>query len=158
MRIGHGFDVHKITEGKGIRLGGVPIACDFSLLAHSDGDVLIHALCDALLGAAALGDIGHHFPDNDPQWKGVDSRELLQAVISLVSQQGYYLGNADITVIAERPRLSPHIETMRQTLTGVMDCEVGQVNIKATTTEGLGYCGRQEGIAAHAVVTLISRA
>lgn len=155
MRIGHGFDVHRFCEGNGVVLGGVPIPHSAALEAHSDGDVLIHALCDAILGALGLGDIGRHFPDTDPANKDIDSRILLQCVVALVKQQGFRLGNADMTVIAQAPKLAPHIDTMRVVLATDLEADVELVNVKATTTEGLGYTGREEGIAAHAVVVLL---
>lgn len=152
MRIGHGYDVHRFGEGDFIMLGGVKIAHHQGLLAHSDGDVLIHALCDALLGACALGDIGKHFPDTDPSLAGIDSRELLRRVYQQIQLQGYKLGNADITVIAQAPRLSAHTDKMCAVLAGDLLVSPGQINVKATTTEKLGFVGRNEGIAAHAVV------
>jgi 2-C-methyl-D-erythritol 2,4-cyclodiphosphate synthase len=155
MKIGHGFDVHKFCEGDGIVLGGVRIAHTAALEAHSDGDVAIHALCDALLGALGLGDIGRHFPDSDPANEGVDSRVFLQCVVALARQQGYRLGNADLTIIAQAPKLASHVDTMRAILAGDLEADVEAVNVKATTTEGLGYIGREEGIAAHAVVLLL---
>ncbi|HPQ96267.1 MAG TPA: 2-C-methyl-D-erythritol 2,4-cyclodiphosphate synthase [Thiolinea sp.] len=155
MRIGHGFDVHAFCEGGHLMLGGVSIPHNKAFLAHSDGDVLLHAVCDALLGALALGDIGHHFPDTDSTFANVDSRLLLRRVFALVQAQGYVLGNLDCTVIAQKPRLAPHIETMRAHLTVDLACQAGQVNVKATTTERLGFTGREEGIAAHAVVLLL---
>lgn len=155
MKIGHGFDVHKFCEGDGIVLGGVQIPHTAALEAHSDGDVAIHALCDALLGALGLGDIGRHFPDSDPANEGVDSRVFLQCVVALARQQGYRLGNADLTIIAQAPKLASHVDTMRAILAGDLEADVEAVNVKATTTEGLGYIGREEGIAAHAVVLLM---
>ncbi|MGB0955681.1 MAG: 2-C-methyl-D-erythritol 2,4-cyclodiphosphate synthase [Panacagrimonas sp.] len=154
FRIGHGYDVHRLSVGKGIRLGGVEIACDYSLIAHSDGDVLIHALCDAMLGALALGDIGKFFPDDDPQYRDIDSRRLLRAVVARIRAMGYSVCNVDATVIAQTPRLSPFIQSMRQTLAGDLAMETAAVSVKATTHEGIGSIGRQEGIAAHAVVLL----
>lgn len=154
MRIGHGYDVHRFTPGRPLVLGGVRIPHDEGLAAHSDGDVLIHALCDALLGAGGLGDIGRHFPDTDPALKGVDSRVLLRRVRDLLTEQGMSVGNVDVTVIAEAPRLAPHIEAMRVTLAGDLEVPVPDVNVKATTSEGLGFPGRREGIAAHAVALL----
>lgn len=158
MRIGHGFDVHRFDDNPSapaeITLGGVTIPSDRALLAHSDGDVLIHALCDALLGAAGLGDIGEHFPDTDAQYKGVDSRSLLRQVVAELKQAGWCLGNADITLVAQAPKLSPHKSSMRDNLASDLGCTRSQINIKATTTEGLGYAGRREGIACHAVVLL----
>ena len=157
MRIGHGFDVHRFGESQAdaeITIGGVKIASDRPLLAHSDGDVLIHALCDALLGAAAMGDIGEHFPDTDAQYKGADSRMLLRHVMTRLNEAGYQLINADITLVAQAPKMAPHKSQMRDNLAADIICELGQLNIKATTTEGLGYAGRKEGIACHAVVLL----
>ena len=154
MRIGHGYDVHAFTEGEHIVLGGVRIPHTHAFAAHSDGDVLIHALCDALLGAVALGDIGRHFPDSSAEFKNIDSRILLRRAVSLLQERGYALGNADMTIIAQAPKLSPHIESMRANLADDLQAEVGQVNVKATTTEKLGFTGRMEGIAAHAVVLL----
>lgn len=155
MRIGQGYDVHAFGEGDHIIIGGVSIAHEQGLVAHSDGDVLIHALCDALLGAAALGDIGQHFPDTDPTYSGADSRELLREVVSLVTSKGYQLANADMTIIAQAPKMSPHIEQIRNNLAEDMSCSIDQVNVKATTTEKLGFEGRKEGIACQAVVLLI---
>ena len=150
-RVGMGFDVHRLVEGRPLWLGGVNIPWERGLLGHSDADVAIHALCDALLGAAALRDIGYHFPDTDPRYKGIDSRLLLRHVMRLLDEQGYRLGNCDITICAEQPKLNPHIPAMQQELAACMDCEPVQVSIKATTTEKLGYTGRGEGIAAYAV-------
>lgn len=154
MRIGHGFDAHRFCDGDHVTIGGVRIAHDCGMLAHSDGDVLIHAVCDALLGALALGDIGKHFPDNDPAYKGIDSALLLQRVIKQVHGDGWQVGNLDTTVIAQAPRLAPHIEAMRTRLAQLLQVEPNQVNVKATTTEKMGYTGRGEGAAAHAVVLL----
>jgi 2-C-methyl-D-erythritol 2,4-cyclodiphosphate synthase len=154
MRIGHGYDVHRFGDGDTLVLGGVHIAHDRGLEAHSDGDVLIHAICDALLGAMGQGDIGQHFPDTDPANAGIDSRLLLGRVMQLVHQSGWVLGNLDATIIAESPRMAPHIQGMRETLVADMATTIEQVNVKATTTEGLGFTGRKEGIAAHAVVLL----
>lgn len=154
MRIGYGFDVHRLVEGRELWIGGVKIDHDKGLLGHSDADVAIHALCDALLGAAALRDIGYHFPDSDPQYKGIDSRRLLQDVMRLLNEKGYTLGNCDITICAEQPKMNPHIPAMQQQLAQCMGCEPSQVSIKATTTERLGYTGRGEGIAAHAVALI----
>lgn len=154
MRIGHGYDVHAFTEGDHIVLGGVSIPHSQAFAAHSDGDVLIHALCDALLGAAALGDIGRHFPDTSAEFENIDSRILLRRVVDFLHERGYKLGNADMTIIAQAPKLSPHIETMRANLAADLQARPDQVNIKATTTERLGFTGREEGIAAHAVVLL----
>ena len=152
-----GFDVHRLVEGRELWLGGVNIPWEKGLLGHSDADVAIHALCDALLGAAALRDIGYHFPDTDPRYKGIDSRLLLHHVMRLLDEQGYRLGNCDITICAEQPKLNPHIPAMQQELAACMDCEPGQVSIKATTTEKLGYTGRGEGIAAYAVALIQSK-
>lgn len=158
MRIGHGFDVHAFApEGEGgdaVILGGVSIPHRLSLLAHSDGDVVLHALCDALLGAIAAGDIGKHFPDTDAANAGIDSRALLRRCMILVRESGYVLGNADITVVAQAPRMAQHIELMRTTIAADMNADPGQISVKATTTERLGYVGREEGIAVHAVVLL----
>ncbi len=154
MRIGHGYDVHRFGPGDSLVLGGVQIPHDRGLVAHSDGDVLIHAVCDALLGAIGQGDIGQHFPDTDPANAGIDSRLLLRRVMQLVQQAGWVLGNLDATLIAQAPRMAPHIATMRDNLAADMAATVAQVNVKATTTEKLGFTGRQEGIAVHAVVLL----
>lgn len=154
MRIGHGYDVHRFGAGECVVLGGVRIPCDAGLIAHSDGDVVLHALCDALLGAAALGDIGKHFPDSDPHYAGINSRDLLRHVVRLLSAEGWCVGNTDITVIAEKPRLALHIDAMRSCIAEDLQVEIGAVNVKATTTEKLGYIGREEGIASHAVVLL----
>ena len=154
FRVGMGFDVHRLVEGRPLWLGGVNIPWERGLLGHSDADVAIHALCDALLGAAALRDIGYHFPDTDPQYKGIDSRLLLRHVMRLVGEKGYRLGNCDITICAERPKINPHIPAMQRELAVCMACDVSQVSIKATTTEGLGYTGRGEGMSAYAVVLL----
>lgn len=154
MRIGHGYDVHKFGGEGPIVIGGVSIDYEQGLLAHSDGDVLIHALCDALLGAAAMGDIGKHFPDTDDEWSGVDSRFLLRHVVGLLKERGYVLSNADMTIIAQAPKMAPHIQTMREVLASDCGCAVDDINVKATTTEKLGFTGRKEGIAAHAVVLI----
>jgi len=154
MRIGHGYDVHDFIAGDYITLGGVKIAHDKAFKAHSDGDVLIHAICDALLGALALGDIGKHFPDTASEFENIDSRILLRHVYQLIEQQDYELGNLDCTVIAQAPKMSNHIERMRENLSQDLVCDMTQINIKATTTEKLGFAGRKEGIAAHAVVLL----
>jgi 2-C-methyl-D-erythritol 2,4-cyclodiphosphate synthase len=154
MRIGHGYDVHRFGPGEALVLGGVRIPHDRGLVAHSDGDVLIHAVCDALLGAIGQGDIGQHFPDTDPTYAGADSRLLLRRVMQLVQQAGWALGNLDATIIAQAPRMAPHIFAMRGNLAADMSAAVAQVNVKATTTEKLGFTGRQEGIAVHAVVLL----
>ena len=154
MRIGHGFDAHRFCEGDHLVIGGVRIPHSHGMLAHSDGDVLIHAVCDALLGALALGDIGRHFPDTDPALKGVDSALLLQQVMQQVRGRGYRVGNLDATLVAQAPRMGPHIEAMRDRLAQLLQTAPGQVNVKATTTEKMGYTGRGEGISAHAVVLL----
>ncbi|MEC8376401.1 MAG: 2-C-methyl-D-erythritol 2,4-cyclodiphosphate synthase [Pseudomonadota bacterium] len=154
MRIGHGFDVHKFGGDGPIVIGGVSIDYEQGLVAHSDGDVLLHALCDALLGAAALGDIGKHFPDTDDSYAGADSRVLLRHVINVVKQKGYKLSNADMTIVAQAPKMAAHIQAMRDIIAEDCDVEVDDINVKATTTEKLGYTGRKEGIAAHAVVLL----
>jgi len=157
MRIGHGFDVHRLVEGRPCIIGGVMIAHDKGLDGHSDADVLLHAICDALLGAAGLGDIGKHFPPTDNRYKGIDSRTLLQHVVSLLANQAYVVGNIDATVICEAPKLSPH--TAQMCLNIAQDCgvDVSQINIKATTTEKLGFTGRGEGIAAEAVCLIEKR-
>lgn len=154
MRIGHGYDVHRFGPGDELVLGGVTIPHDHGLVAHSDGDVLIHAVCDALLGALGEGDIGHHFPDTDPANAGIDSRVLLRSVVQLVHRAGWVLGNLDATVVAEAPRMAMHISAMRANLAADLAATVAQVNVKATTTETLGFTGRREGIAVHAVVLL----
>lgn len=152
IRIGHGFDVHRFTKGDHVVLGGVKIPHIQGLEAHSDGDVLVHAVCDALLGAVAAGDIGRHFPDTDSQYTNIDSCLLLEKVYQRVAEQGFCLGNLDVTVIAQAPVLSAHIPSMTKRLAEVMGVLANQINIKATTTEQLGYLGREEGIAAHSVV------
>jgi len=154
MRIGHGYDVHAFGEGDALILGGVSIPHQHAFVAHSDGDVLIHALIDALLGAMALGDIGQHFPDTDVTYKGSNSRDLLAVVVAMMTNNGYKLGNADITIIAQSPKMGPHLEKMRLNLAADMGSDLSQINIKATTTEKLGFTGREEGIACHAVVLL----
>ena len=154
MRIGHGYDVHAFGDGDHIMLCGVRIAHQNGLMAHSDGDVALHALTDALLGALALGDIGHHFPDDDPAFEGADSRQLLRQVIALVKARGFVLGNADLTIIAQAPKLASYIAAMRQNLSEDLGGDIDLINIKATTTEKLGFVGREEGIAVHAVVLL----
>ena len=156
MRIGTGFDVHKFADTKAdqIRIGGVDVPHDRAVLAHSDGDVVLHALCDAMLGALALGDIGHHFPDTDQDFADIDSRELLRQVAQLIADKGYQLGNADITLIAQTPRVAGYVEAMRQTIATDVDTAIGNISVKATTTEKLGFVGRSEGLAAEAVVLL----
>ena len=158
MRIGHGYDLHALAPGRTLVLGGVRIEHPLGPIAHSDGDVLIHALCDALLGAAALGDIGQHFPDTDPAYAGADSRALLRAVVQRLADAGWRPGNVDVTIIAQRPRLAPHREAMRANLAADLRVPVGQVSVKATTTEGLGPEGRQEAISAHAVCVIVPAA
>ena len=157
MRIGHGFDVHEFQPGGELVLGGVKIEFDRSMKAHSDGDVVIHALCDALLGAVGEGDIGRHFPDTDPQYSNVDSRKLLVGVMGIVKQHRMVVGNIDVTIIAQVPKMSPHIKRMREILAADLAIQQTQVNIKATTTEQLGYIGREEGIAVHAVCLLLTQ-
>lgn len=154
MRIGHGYDVHAFGDGDALILGGVSIPHQHAFVAHSDGDVLIHALIDALLGAMALGDIGQHFPDTDVTYKGSNSRDLLAVVVAMMTNNGYKLGNADITIIAQSPKMAPHLEKMRLNLAADMGSDLSQINIKATTTEKLGFTGREEGIACHVVVLL----
>lgn len=155
-RIGHGFDAHRLTEGRKLILGGVEIPFSLGLLGHSDADVLVHAVCDAVLGAIGAGDIGRHFPDSDPAYKGISSLKLLDEVMALVLERGYALANLDATIIAQRPRLSPFIGQMVVNLSHVCRTDVGRVNVKATTTEQLGFEGRGEGISAQAVVLLTS--
>lgn len=154
MRIGTGYDVHRLQEGLPLWIGGVLVPHTHGLVGHSDADVLLHAISDALLGAAALGDIGKHFPDTDPQYKGIASTKLLAHVGTLLRKQGYTVGNIDATVAAQRPKLAPYIDQMRQTIADTLGIEVGQVSVKATTTERLGFEGREEGISAQAVVIL----
>ncbi|MDA7087387.1 2-C-methyl-D-erythritol 2,4-cyclodiphosphate synthase [Pseudomonas sp. SA3-5] len=157
MRIGHGYDVHRFGEGDFITLGGVRIPHSCGLIAHSDGDVLLHALADALLGAAALGDIGKHFPDTDPTFKGVDSRELLRHVLALLQAKGWQVANVDATIVAQAPKMAAHIERMCDLIAEDLQVSREQVNVKATTTEKLGFTGREEGIAVHAVALLVGR-
>ncbi|MDP2228276.1 MAG: 2-C-methyl-D-erythritol 2,4-cyclodiphosphate synthase [Moraxellaceae bacterium] len=154
-RIGHGIDVHRFGDGDHVTLGGVRIPHEQGLVAHSDGDVVLHALCDAILGALALGDIGQHFPDTDAAYSGADSRQLLRHVVGLMRAQGFVLGNADITVLAERPKLAPHVVLMRERIAADAGVAADAVSVKATTTEKLGFVGRREGIEAHAVVMLL---
>jgi 2-C-methyl-D-erythritol 2,4-cyclodiphosphate synthase len=151
VRAGHGYDVHRLVAGRKLVIGGVEIAHDKGLLGHSDADVLLHAICDALLGAAALGDIGRHFPDSDPAYKGIDSRKLLREVAKLLADRGRRVANVDATIIAEAPRMAPHIPRMVANIAEDLGVEPHYVNVKATTTEGLGFTGLGEGIAAHAV-------
>jgi len=157
FRIGHGFDVHAFEAGDHIVMAGVSIPYHKQFKAHSDGDVLLHAVCDALLGAAALGDIGQHFPDTDAQYKNIDSRQLLRHVISLLADNNYALGNVDITIVAQAPKMSVHIAQMRENLATDFAVSTQQINIKATTTEKLGYTGREEGISVHAVALILSQ-
>jgi 2-C-methyl-D-erythritol 2,4-cyclodiphosphate synthase len=154
MRIGHGYDVHRFAAGERLVLGGVDIPYDKGLAAHSDGDVVLHALCDALIGAAGRGDIGKHFPDDDPSYENIDSRILLRRVIAILADDGLTVGNADVTIIAEQPRLAPHAPQMRANIAADLGIDAARVNVKATTTEKMGFVGRGEGIAAHAVVLL----
>ena len=154
IRIGHGFDVHKFGGEGPITVGGVKIPYDQGLIAHSDGDVALHALCDGILGALALGDIGRHFPDNDPQYAGIDSRDLLKQVYQHVKKSGYIIGNIDLTIIAEAPKMARFIEPMCKQIAALLETEMTNINVKATTTEKLGSIGRGEGIASHAVVLL----
>ncbi len=154
VRIGHGYDVHRLAEGRKLILGGVDIPWERGLLGHSDADVLTHAVMDALLGAAGLGDIGKHFPDTDPAYAGADSLKLLAHVVELLREQGYAVGNVDATVLAQRPKLAPHIPAMRDNLAQVMGVSPDRVNVKATTEEGLGFTGSGEGMAAHAVALI----
>jgi 2-C-methyl-D-erythritol 2,4-cyclodiphosphate synthase len=154
MRIGQGFDVHQLVAGRRLVIGGVEIPYERGLLGHSDADVLLHAICDALLGAAALGDIGKHFPDTDPRYKGIDSRELLRHVAALVRGRGYDVANVDATIIAQAPRMAPHIARMVANIEADLGLPAGRVNVKATTTESLGFTGRGEGIAAQAACLL----
>lgn len=154
MRIGHGYDVHRLVEGRKLILGGVFIPWEKGLLGHSDADVLLHALMDALLGAAALGDIGKHFPDTDERYRGADSMALLRQVRGILSDQGFTVGNVDCTVLAQRPKLSPHILQMRENIAAALEIPVDRVSVKATTEEGLGFTGEGLGIAAHAVVLI----
>ena len=154
VRIGHGYDVHRLVEGRKLILGGVEIPYERGLLGHSDADVLTHAVMDALLGAAALGDIGRHFPDTDPAYAGADSLKLLDHVVELLEEKGYQVGNVDATILAQKPKLAPYIEKMRDNLAARMKVEPDQVNVKATTEEKLGFTGAEEGIAAHAVALL----
>ena len=154
MRIGHGYDVHKLVEGRDLILGGVKIDHKLGLLGHSDADVLLHAVSDALLGAAGLGDIGRHFPDTDPRYKGADSLKLLAIVGEKVAAAGYRVSNIDVTMIAQRPKLRPYIETMEQNIASALNIDVSRVNVKATTEERLGFTGNEEGMACHAVCLL----
>jgi len=154
MRIGHGFDVHKFGGEGPIVLAGIKIPYSKGFIAHSDGDVAIHALCDAILGALCLADIGNHFPDSDGQYENISSRILLRHVVGLMIEKGYQLGNADITIVAQSPKIAPHLIAMRECLSQDLQCDIDQINVKATTTEQLGYVGRKEGVAVHVVVLL----
>ncbi len=158
IRIGHGYDVHRLIEGRRLILGGVNIPHTLGLLGHSDADVLTHALMDAILGALALGDIGKHFPDTNEAYRGADSVELLHHVVTIMEECGYRLGNADMTLLAQKPKLAPYIQTIRQTLALALHTDIDHVSVKATTEESLGFTGRQEGISAHAVVLLVKQA
>jgi 2-C-methyl-D-erythritol 2,4-cyclodiphosphate synthase len=155
IRIGHGFDVHAFGDGDHVMLGGVRVPHDRGVVAHSDGDVVVHALCDALLGALALGDIGRHFPPSDPQWKDADSLAFLRHCDGLARARGWTVGNADVTVVCERPKVGPHVAAIRETLAAALGIAVDAVSVKATTTEMLGFTGRGEGIAAQAVCLLV---
>jgi 2-C-methyl-D-erythritol 2,4-cyclodiphosphate synthase len=155
VRIGHGFDVHAFGAGDHVMLGGVRVPHDRGLLAHSDGDVALHALCDAMLGALALGDIGRHFPPGDPQWKDADSRAFLRHCNGLLRDRGWAVGNADITIVCERPKVGPHAEAMRAAIAADLGVDIDAVSVKATTTEALGFTGRGEGIAAQAVCVVV---
>ena len=156
IRIGHGYDVHRLTEGRKLILGGVEILWEKGLLGHSDADVLLHAVTDALLGAAALGDIGRHFPDTDPDLEGIDSMILLKKAVEMLEARGYSVGNVDATIIAQKPKLAPYIDRMRDGIAETLRVRPDQVNVKATTEERLGFTGREEGISAHAVCVIIS--
>ena len=157
MRIGHGYDVHRLVTGRRLIIGGVDIPHETGLLGHSDADVLLHAIADAILGAIGEGDIGKHFPDTDPAYKGADSLQLLRHVMGIATARGCTIGNVDATVVAQRPKLAPHIPLMRENIAKALATETGRVNVKATTTEELGFAGRKEGIAAYAVVLLEER-
>ncbi len=157
MRIGHGYDVHRLVEGRKLIMGGVDIPWEKGLLGHSDADVLLHAIADAILGAIGEGDIGRHFPDTDPAFKGADSLKLLEQVGKLAAERGYCLGNLDATIIAQKPKMAPHIATMRENIANILNATVGQVNVKATTEEGLGFTGSGEGISAHAVALMVEK-
>jgi 2-C-methyl-D-erythritol 2,4-cyclodiphosphate synthase len=157
MRIGHGYDVHRLVEGRKLIMGGVDIPWEKGLLGHSDADVLLHAIADGILGAIGEGDIGRHFPDCDPAYKGADSLKLLAHVMGLAEERGYKLGNLDATIIAQMPKMAPHILTMRINIAKVLRADVSQINVKATTEEGLGFSGAGEGIASHAVVLMVAK-
>lgn len=157
FRIGHGYDVHKLTADRKLILGGVDIPYEKGLLGHSDADVLVHAIMDAMLGALALGDIGKHFPDNDPAYSGADSIKLLERVSGIIAEHGYTIGNIDSTILCQAPKLAPHIAKMRENIAAACRCDVGRISVKATTEEGLGFTGQKEGIAAHAVCILVKK-
>jgi 2-C-methyl-D-erythritol 2,4-cyclodiphosphate synthase len=157
MRIGQGFDVHQLAEGRPLIVGGIEIPHDKGLLGHSDADVLLHTIADAALGAVGEGDIGKHFPDTDPEFEGADSAALLSRVWEIVDQKGYKLGNLDCTIMAQKPKMAPHIASMRERIADLLQADISQVNVKATTTEKLGFTGREEGIASQAVILLVSK-
>ena len=154
FRIGHGYDVHKLEEGKKFIIGGIEIDHEKGAVGHSDADVVIHVICDALLGALSLGDIGKHFPDTDNKYKGIDSKILLQKVMKLVKEEKYQISNVDVTILLQKPKLRNYIDSMRDTLSNIMEINKSQISVKATTTEGLGFVGREEGVAAHCVCIL----
>lgn len=155
LRVGFGFDTHRLVEGRELWLGGVRVPHTIGALGHSDADVLLHAICDALLGAVALGDIGHHFPDTDARWKGADSKVLLKHVVELLAGRGWRVGNVDSTLVLERPKIKPHIEAMRAAMAPLLGVDLEAVSVKATTNESLGFVGREEGVCAYAVATVI---
>ena len=155
FRIGYGYDVHRLVEGRDLWLGGVKVPAEKGALGHSDADVLLHAICDALLGAAGSGDIGIHFPDTDAAWKDADSRDLLRRVKEIISAEGWTVGNVDATLVLEKPKIKPHVSAMRETIAGILDIDLSAVGIKATTNEGMGFVGRGEGVCAHAVALLV---
>ncbi len=157
IRIGHGYDVHKLVEGRKLILGGVDIPHETGLLGHSDADVVVHAVMDAMLGALALGDIGKHFPDTDPVYSGADSIKLLKRVTEIIAEKGYSVGNIDSTIICQAPKLAPHIDMMRKNIAEAIGCDISQVSVKATTEEKLGFTGAKEGISAHAVCVLLRK-
>ena len=155
LRVGHGYDVHRFAENRKLIIGGVDIDFELGLLRHSDADVLLHAICDALLGAAGLGDIGKHFPDTDAEYKNIDSRILLRRVAELIKNEGYTVSNIDCTIVAQKPKLAPHIQNMKQNIAEDLSIDEGRVNVKATTEEGLGFTGKMKGISAHAVALIV---
>ncbi len=157
IRVGFGFDVHQLIEGRELWLGGVLIPHSVGALGHSDADVVLHAVCDALLGAVAMGDIGQHFPNTDPQWKGADSKKLLEAVVKLVTDAGWSVGNVDCTLVMERPKIMPYVPAMRKVMAPLLGIELDAVSIKATTNETLGFVGREEGVCAHAVALVVKK-